>query len=97
MREIEAIDWVTYVPDHGSNRADPTPVTMQIRFLNGKRMKRYDSMVKVKFRRDGEIKSDNRDNVNEKMIRENVKEITFLRINHAPDFGQLLTAVALLR
>lgn len=74
-REIPKIDWVPYVPAAFENRSDPDPITCEIHYLTADESRRYDNMLKVKAKRNGELDVKNKDKVNCLILTECVRNI----------------------
>lgn len=75
-RKIKKLDWITYVPEAFENRAEEDPITCEVHYLSASEYRRYQNMLKMKQKRDGTVDVPNKDQVNRKILADNVRNIT---------------------
>lgn len=78
-RNVEKLDWVDYVPESYGNRSDDEPVRMEVHFLSAREYRRYQGLLKIKQKK-GVIDVVNQDEVNRKILSDNVRNVRNYRI-----------------
>lgn len=75
-------EWRTYIFEAFDNRLDPDPVTMEIHWLSGQEYRKYRDKLKIRTGH-GDV-STNQEQINRKLLANNVRNIKDYRINNKP-------------